>query len=123
MPALGTVSVSSISRGGASRRTPAKLPVGNALLLRTASRRHRPILLISTSQGEEFRWTTLPPTVGIRAPIAGGDKTSAERRKNLSRIMTKRQLDAANAVLRPESSKPQRRSTPATAAFALLENH
>ena len=28
--------------------------------------------------------------------IAGGDKTSAERRKNLSRIMTKRQLDAAN---------------------------
>jgi len=55
--------------------------------------------------------------------IAGGDKTSAERRKNLSRIMTKRQLDAANAVLRPESSKPQRRSTPATAAFALLENH
>jgi len=74
MPALGTVSVSSISRGGASRRTTAKLPVRNALLLRTASRRHRPILLISTSHGEEFRWTTLPPTVGIRAPLPAGTR-------------------------------------------------
>jgi len=43
--------------------------------------------------------------------------------KNLSRIVTKRQLDEANAVLMAESSKPQRLCPPATAAFALLESH
>jgi TPR repeat protein len=55
--------------------------------------------------------------------IAGGDKTGIARRKSLRRIMTRRQLDQANAVLTAESSKPERRSTPVTAAFALFENH
>ena len=64
---------------------------------------------------------TLLPTVG--SGIAGGDKRSVGRCKNLSRITTRRQLDEANAVLMAESSKPQRRPTPLTAAFALLANH
>lgn len=55
--------------------------------------------------------------------ISGGDKTGVERRKSLASIMTKRQLDEANAVLMADSSKPQRRSTPVTAARALLESH
>jgi uncharacterized protein len=55
--------------------------------------------------------------------IAGGDKTGAERRKSLARIMTKRQLREADAVLIADSAKPQQRSTPVTGAVALLESH
>jgi hypothetical protein len=37
--------------------------------------------------------------------------------------MTKRQLREADAVLVADSAKPQQRSTPVTAAVALLESH
>ena len=119
MLALATISFSSITRVGASRPTTPKLRARNGLLLRTVSRRRRPILLIFTNQGEEFRWLRC----GLRLVFARHCRWRQDQRReaqNLSRIMTKRQLDDANAVLIAESCKPQRRATPATAAFALL---
>ena len=53
--------------------------------------------------------------------VAAGDGSSANRLKDLSQIMTRRQLDEANSLVSAQSNVPQ--SSPAPATLSLLQNH
>ena len=56
--------------------------------------------------------------------LAAGDASGANRRNQLSRLMTRKQLDEATSLLATFSSEPQRQPSPATGGtFSLLETH
>ena len=55
--------------------------------------------------------------------IAAGDASSVDRLKNLSQIMTRRQIDQADSLVSQRSISPQRSSDLSTpASFSLLPN-
>jgi len=56
--------------------------------------------------------------------IAAGDKSGADRRKSLSRLLTREQIDEANSLVAANSSQPQQvPSSAAIADFTLLQDH
>jgi hypothetical protein len=55
--------------------------------------------------------------------LAAGDAAGADRRKQLSHVMTHKQIDEANSLLSTFSSPSQQPSPGADKTFSLLQSH
>lgn len=55
--------------------------------------------------------------------VAAGDASGAERRGQVSRVMTRKQADEASSLLTAVSSQPQKQAPTGVGAFSLLQSH